>query len=277
MIEDILKIESLSKSFVKNRQKINGKDDERYYIIDNLSFEIPKDSITALIGGNGAGKTTLFNLISGFMRPDAGEILYYGKDNGKPENLEWEKPHKITMKGIGRMFQDTHIFPEMTVLENMLIADKRKYGEQPFISLFKSKKSQRIEKERIDAAKSIFCELFGEDNTLWNKRNEAAGTLSYGQQRLLGLARIFMGNYKLVLLDEPTSGINPQLIVKILEIIRKMVKEKNMTVLLIEHNMKVVLDIADFCSFMSHGKITAFGTPDDVLGNDAVRKDYLGI
>jgi branched-chain amino acid transport system ATP-binding protein len=175
------------------------------------------------------------------------------------------------------MFQDTHIFPEMTVLENMLIADKRKYGEQPFISLFKSKKSQRIEKERIDAAKSIFYELFGEDNTLWNKRNEAAGVLSYGQQRLLGLARIFMGNYKLVLLDEPTSGINPQLIAKILEIIKKMVKEKDMAVLLIEHNMKVVLDIADFCSFMSHGKITAFGTPDDVLGNDAVRKDYLGI
>ena len=97
------------------------------------------------------------------------------------------------------------------------------------------------------------------------------------KQRLLGLARLFMGNYDLVLLDEPTSGVNLQIIEQAMAIVRRMVKERGVTVFLIEHNMKVVLELADFCNFMSHGKITAFGTPDDILGNDQVRKTYLGM
>ena len=228
-----------------------------------------------LAGGNGAGKTTLFNIISGFMTADSGDIVYQ-KDRGTLSLIDMPS-YKRTRVGIGRMFQDTHIFPGMTVLENMLLADENTFGELAFVSIFRPKKNKAIEAQRIKKVKKIFKALFGEPNPFWHKKDELAGSLSFGQQRLLGLARLFMANYNLVLLDEPTAGVNPQIIQQVLAIIRSMVEEMGATVFLIEHNMKVVLDIADFCSFMSHGKITAFGTPEDVIGNDEVRKTYLGI
>ena len=139
------------------------------------------------------------------------------------------------------------------------------------------KRNKIVEQERIEKAQKIFIDLFGESNPFREKKDDPAKSLSYGQQRLLGLARLFMGSYDLVLLDEPTAGVNPQIIQQAMAIIRRMVKENGVTVFLIEHNMKVVLDLADFCSFMSHGKITAFGTPEDVIGNDEVRRTYLGV
>ncbi len=276
MNEDILQINSVKKSFVRNIIDVRGKEEnERFFIIDDLDLQIPREKITALIGGNGAGKTTLFNIISGFMSPDSGDIIYQAEN--KQMSIIGLLPYKITRLGIGRMFQDDHIFHDMSVLDNMLLADADDFGEFPFISIIYNRKNKIIEQERIEKANSIFKELFGEDNPFWEKRDEPAKSLSYGQQRLLGLARLFMGNYDLVLLDEPTAGVNPQIINQILIIIRSMVEEKDVTVFLIEHNMKVVLDLADFCSFMSHGKITAFGTPDDVIGNDEVRRTYLGV
>jgi len=276
MEEFILQIDSLKKSFVRNIINKRGEEtDERFFIIDDLDLFIPQGKITALIGGNGAGKTTLFNIISGFVEADSGDVVFRG--DLKEISLLKLPPHKITRLGIGRMFQDNHIFQGITVLENMLIADQNDFGEIPFISLFKNRKDKEIEEQRIAKSREIFTELFGENNPFWQKRNDLAGTLSFGQQRLLGLARLFMANYKLVLLDEPTAGVNPQIIKQILNIIRKMVNEKETTVFLIEHNMRFVLEIADFCSFMSHGKITAFGTPEDVIGNDEVRKTYLGM
>jgi len=276
MNEDILQINSVKKSFVRNIIDVRGKEeDERFFIINDLDLQIPHGKITALIGGNGAGKTTLFNIISGFLSPDSGEIMYQAEN--KQMSVIGLLPYKITRLGIGRMFQDNHIFHDMSVLDNMLLADADDFGEFPFISIIYNRKNKIIEQERIEKANSIFKELFGEDNPFWGKRDDPAKSLSYGQQRLLGLARLFMGNYDLVLLDEPTAGVNPQIINQILIIISSMVQEKDVTVFLIEHNMKVVLDLADFCSFMSHGKITAFGTPDDVIGNDEVRRTYLGM
>ena len=276
MNDNILHIEDIKLAYVRNILNKRGEQqDERFYIIDDLDLMVPRGKITALIGGNGAGKTTLFNIISGFVHPESGKIIYHG--NSKPVKIIGKKPYKITRLGIGRMFQDNHIFPEMSVLENMLIADNNGFGETPFISLFWNGKNDRVENKRKAETKKIFIDLFGKDNPFWEKRHHPANSLSYGQQRLLGLARLFMGEYNLALLDEPTAGVNPQIIKQAMAIIRRMVKEKGMTVFLIEHNMKVVLDVADFCSFMSHGKITAFGTPDDVIGNDKVRKTYLGI
>jgi len=276
MNDNILHIEDIKLAYVRNIVNKRGEQqDERFYIIDDLDLMVPRGKITALIGGNGAGKTTLFNIISGFIQPESGKVIYHG--NSKPFKLIGKKPHKITRLGIGRMFQDNHIFPKMSVLENMIIADNNDFGETPFISLFLSKKNSRVEKERRRKAQVIFNELFGEDNPFWEKRHHQAGDLSFGQQRLLGLARLFMGKYELVLLDEPTAGVNPQIIKQAMKIIRRMVEEKGMTVFLIEHNMKVVLEVADFCSFMSHGRITAFGTAEDVIGNDEVRKTYLGV
>ena len=276
MDDIILQIDSVKKSFVRNIINKRGEEaDERFFIIDDLDLFVPRGKISALIGGNGAGKTTLFNIISGLVDADTGSVVYQKEKD--PVSLLGLPPFKIARIGIGRMFQDNHIFPTMTVLDNMLLADASRFGETPFVSIFKTKSAAKKEAERIDKMKNIFTDLFGEKNPFWEKRNDLAGSLSYGQQRLLGLARLFMGNYDLVLLDEPTAGVNPQIIQQVLLVIRKMIKEKGTTVFLIEHNMKVVLDVADFCSFMSHGKITAFGTPEDVIGNDEVRKTYLGM
>lgn len=275
MNNDILKIEDLNKSFTRNIiNKLSTEENERFNIIDELDLFIPEGKITALIGGNGAGKTTLFNIISRFTEADSGRIHFH---NNHWLNILKQPAHKLKHIGIGRLFQDNHIFQQMTILENMLIADDSEWGEKPFLSLFKAKKNKEIEKIRTKKVERIFSELFEIENPFWEKRNDLASSLSFGQQRLLGLARLFMGNYKLVLLDEPTAGVNPDLVKTICAIIKNMVKKKNLTVFLIEHNMKVVLEIADFCSFMSHGKITAFGSPKDVIGDENVRRTYLGM
>jgi len=185
--------------------------------------------------------------------------------------------YNIARLGIGRMFQDNHIFQNMTVLENMLVADSNFFGELPFQSIIFNRKNNSIEKQRREKAETIFIELFGSDNPLLKMKNDKAKNLSYGQQRLLGLARLLMGDYKLLLLDEPTSGVNPIVVEKIKEIIKYFVEQKKMSVFLIEHNMKFVLNVADFCYFVSKGVIATGGTPEDIIGNPEVRKEYLGV
>jgi ABC-type branched-subunit amino acid transport system ATPase component len=274
--EFILNIESIKKSFVRDIVDKWGKsNDERLFIIDDLDLMVSRGKITALIGGNGAGKTTLFNIISGLTNADSGTILY--KPNGTPYDLMNQNPFNIARLGIGRMFQDSHIFLNMTVLENMLIADSKRHNETPFYRPLKYRRLQTEEKLRIQKVESIFKTLFGDNNPFWEKREQQAGNLSYGQQRLLGLARLLMGDYQLLLLDEPTAGVNPSIIETIKEIVTSFVEKRGMTVFLIEHNMKVVLELADFCCFMSDGKIAAFGTPEDVIGEHSVRKTYMGI
>ncbi|MDR3666074.1 MAG: ATP-binding cassette domain-containing protein [Ignavibacteriaceae bacterium] len=275
MSESILNIDSITKSFVKNIVNVHGNnEDERYFIIDDLDLLVPKGKITALIGGNGAGKTTLFNIISGFVESDSGTVLYNDKSNSI--NISKMKPEQIARIGIGRMFQDNHIFQNLSVLENMLIADSNTFGEIPINSFFRTKKNKEVEENKIEKAKEIFENIFGNNNSFWERKNDKAKNLSYGQKRLLGLTRLLMGNYQLLLLDEPSAGVNASIIPQIMEIIKSFVDDKDLTVFLIEHNMKVVLDIADFCCFMSHGKIAALGTPDDVISNDEVRKIYMG-
>lgn len=273
MIEDILTIKSLVKSFSRQFKNISGKDEnEQYWAINQLSLSVPKGKVIALIGGNGAGKTTLFNIISGFVKSDSGSISY--SINNKDIELLNMAPHKIAQLGIGRMFQDNHIFPEMSVLDNMLIADSKQIREKPFMSLIFHKRVQQEEARRKIIVQDVFNNLFKDDNNFWKKREMKAGSLSYGQQRLLGLARLFMSDYNLILLDEPTAGVNPSVIEQIKILIRNFTKN-NQTVLLIEHNLDVVQDIADFCCFMDQGRITIMGTPEDVIGNDEVRKSYI--
>jgi ABC-type branched-subunit amino acid transport system ATPase component len=274
----ILRIDSVRKSFYRKIIDIRGKNtEESFNIIDDLNLLVLQGKITALIGGNGAGKTTLFNIISGFIKADKGKIEF--PVNGIEKNIIMLKPHQIARLGIGigRMFQDNHVFQNMSVLDNMLVADGDHSGEIPFTSLLFWKKNKIIEKIRIEKAEKIFNELFGKNNSFWQMRYQPANTLSYGQQRLLSLARLLMGNYKLLLLDEPTSGINPQVISQIGEIIRFFVVSKGLSVFLIEHNMKFVSELADICCFMSNGRITESGTPGEVIGNVEVRKLYMGV
>jgi len=275
MKNSILSIESLRKSFSRNIVNVRGEmDNERLYIIRDLDLFIPKGKITALIGGNGAGKTTLFNIISRFTNAEGGKIIF---NNGNGLDILTYPPYKIKHLGIGRLFQDNHIFMQMTLLENMMISDAAEWGEFPLTTFIKRRKIKEIEKKRQERVKVIFTELFGEDNPFWEMRDDLASSISHGQQRLLALARLFMGDYKLLLLDEPTAGVNPEIVKVICRIIKKMSEEKGITIFLIEHNMKIVSEIADFCRFMSHGEITAFGTPDDVIGDENVRRTYLGL
>jgi ABC-type branched-subunit amino acid transport system ATPase component len=275
MTKDILTIQSLSKGFFRRIKNSGGEDEkEQFRVINQLFLNIPRGKIIALIGGNGAGKTTLFNIISGFIKPDSGNIGF--KVNGEIVELINMAPYKITRLGIGRMFQDNHIFPEITVMDNMLVADTISLGEKPFMQFIFKKICKEEEKDRQNKAKKIFGNLFGQQNPFWIKRNLPAGTLSYGQQRLLGLARLFMHDYKLLLLDEPTSGVNPEIIEQIKKLILNFTN-RGQTVFLIEHNLDVVKDIADFCCYMDSGRIALMGTPQDVIGNEEVRKSYIGL
>ena len=275
-IAAILNIDSIRKSFVRNIFNVHGKDeDERFFVLENIDLLLPKGKVTALIGGNGAGKTTLFNIISGFFKADVGKITF--QSNGSFTEINGLPAYKNARLGIGRMFQDNHIFQNMTVLENMLIADKKIFGERPFESILFYKKNKILENQRMKKAEQIFFDLFGSDNPFLKMKNDKAKNLSYGQQRILGLTRLLMGDYKLLLLDEPTSGVNPVGIEKIKKIIKYFVEQKGLTVFLIEHNMNFVLDVADFCHFMSKGIIAVSGTPEDIIGNPEVRKNYLGI
>jgi len=271
----ILIIEDLKKSFVQRVINRRGQTEgKKHFLIEDLDLEIPRGYITALIGANGAGKTTLFNIISGFLEADSGSIMFHANDSKR--QLLHMSPHRITRRGIGRMFQDNHLFLELSVMDNMLVAAADRFAEKPFVSLFKSKQHNQHENARRDQAIQVFRDLFGAESPFENNKHKPAGTLSYGQQRLLGLARLFMGNYQLILLDEPTAGVSPSIIQQAMAIIRRLVEEKGVTIFLIEHNMQVVQELADFCSFVSDGEITAFGTPADVIGNDEVRRKYLG-
>ena len=269
----ILQIESLSKSFSIKKRIKEGTVSEHRFLLNDFSLAIEAGKITALIGGNGTGKTSLFNIISGLLGADKGKILF---TNGSTTNISGLPPYKISRLGIGRMFQDNHIFPEMTVIENMLIADDSLFGENIWAPIFQYKKNKQTEKDRKEEALMVFEKLFGSSHFFKEKINHKAKSLSYGQQRLLGLARLMMAGNKLLLLDEPTSGVNPQHIASVADAIRKMVADNNLTVFLIEHNMKFVADLADTCAFINNGRIEMHDTPVKVLGNDNVRKSYLG-
>jgi len=283
----ILYIKSLKKSFVRNFINIRGHlDDESFFILENIDFKIEKGKVSALIGGNGTGKTTTFNILSRFIDADDGTILFNPSGitdedlrclSSSANTFLKKEPFEIARLGIGRMFQDNHIFQNMTVLENMLVADDNDFGESPVRSFFSFKGLKEREQQRIEKAENILKDLFGMNNDFLTKKHEKARLLSYGQQRLLGLARLLMGNYSLLLLDEPTSGINPVFIERIKVIIKYFVEQKGLTVLLIEHNMNFVKEVADYCLFMSQGRIAKSGKPDEIIGNPEVRKILWGI
>jgi len=251
-MEDKLTLSEISKSFggVKAVAKI--------------SIDFIPGKITGLIGPNGAGKTTIFNLVSGFIKPDEGKIYWKG------EKIIGLPPWIIARKGIGRLFQDVRIFRKITVLENVSLG-KQNSGEYPLNLLFKNKKIRIYEKEVFEEAK-YWIKFVG----LEGKESSLAENLSYGQQKLLVLARLLIGENEVLLLDEPTAGINPTMTRNLLSLIKKIV-EGGKTVIFIEHNMNVVMEIANWVYFLDEGRMTAFGLPGDVLGNPEIRLTYLGL
>jgi ABC-type branched-subunit amino acid transport system ATPase component len=279
MSDIILNIKGITKTFARKIKSGNGHDGiEINTVLDNFCLSVEKGKVTALIGGNGSGKTTLFNIITGLLPANSGNIQFI---NGKINSLNKKAPDKIARLGIGRLFQEAHIFPELSILDNMLLADNSMYGEDPLISVFAHSKIKMVEKTRMEKAEKIFGELFGDDKILQDRfllnLLEPARNLSYGQQRLLALSRLFMSqNNKLLLLDEPASGVSPAVLDRMTFIIRKVV-EKGTTIFLIEHNMRFMAETSDTCAFIHSGKVELLGNPADVLRAELVKNQYLGI
>ncbi|RLE39001.1 ABC transporter ATP-binding protein [Candidatus Woesearchaeota archaeon] len=246
----MLKVVGLSKSFGGVKA------------VQNCKFEIERGSIVGLIGPNGAGKTTVFNLITGFLKPDRGNIIYRRK------NITNMPPHKIAQLGIGRTFQIIRLFPQLTVLENMLLAIPS--NDSLFTSALQFRVVAKEQKENIEKAMELL-KFVGLDI----KVNALAQNLSYGQQKLLEIARVLALDADLLLLDEPASGVNLTLLKKIAGLIKNM-RKSGKTILLIEHNMDFVMKICDKVIAMDHGKEIAYGTPKQIQKNKLVLDAYLG-
>ncbi len=260
----LLEVKDIKMSFTNARS-------ETFNLLNGVNLEVEAGKITALIGGNGTGKTTLFNIITGFEKNYSGDIVFEGN------NLNKISPHKISLMGIGRLFQGGQLLDGLSLMENMKIASDDETGENPFQSLFYRRKVREMETEKEKQAKAILERIFGADSKFLKALDEEASSFSYGEQRLLSLARLLMGGDRLLLLDEPTSGVNPFYIKIIERIIRDMVEKEGITVLLIEHNMQFVRSIADTCAYLDGGIITRVGTSADVLNDQNVRNSYMGL
>jgi len=233
--------------------------------LDRVSLEVEGDSIFGLIGPNGSGKTTLFNVISGFYEKDGGEIYF------KEERIDGLTPDRIARKGLCRTFQIAKAPEKLTVLENMMLAAKKQVGENPFSALFTRRRTARVEEENLDRAMELLEVL-----QLVDLKNEYAGDLSGGQKKLLSLGRVFMLNPDMILLDEPTAGVNPTLTMQLMKAIKELQQREHKSVFIIEHSMKVISSICDKVFVLNFGKKMAEGTPAEIQKNEKVLEAYLG-
>jgi ABC-type branched-subunit amino acid transport system ATPase component len=246
---------------IKNLEKRFGS----LKALDGLSVEVEEDSIVGLIGPNGSGKTTLFNVVSGFYEKDGGEIFFKG------ERIDGLPPNKIAKKGLCRTFQVSKAPEKMTVLENMLLAAEHQTGEGPFSALFMRSRVQKSENANLARAIELLDML-----QLSQLKNDYAGDLSGGQKKLLSLGRVFMLKPDMILLDEPTAGVNPTLRVQLMEAIKRLQKMEKSTFFIIEHSMKVISSICDKVYVLNFGQKIAEGTPEEIQQNGQVLDAYLG-
>lgn len=274
--ENILEIRDIHKSFTSTFTGFSGKTEREYAeVLKGITLLLARGSVSALIGGNGSGKSTLFNIISGLLPPDKGEVIYNSMD-GTNYDLISRPSYKQAGLGIARMFQGTNIFDHLSVIHNLFIGDNDRTGEQPWHLFTKSRKVKAVERYRMEEAEHILSRLLGSNNPLWQKRSDPAGSLSIGQQRLLAFSRLFMNEKaQLYLLDEPCAGVNEQARETIAIMIHQLQQEQK-TVLLIEHNMDFALDVAGDGYYLEEGKVVLHDKMNNLINHPQVIENYLG-
>ncbi|MBP5595110.1 MAG: ABC transporter ATP-binding protein [Pseudobutyrivibrio sp.] len=257
--------------------------------VNDLTLEVNKGEIIALIGPNGAGKTTAFNCITGVYEPTNGEVyfnnkilvrnhpqgkmkrMYLGEDEGEYfGTIVAPTPDVITKKGIARTFQNIRLFSSQTVMDNVLVAKHMRAKQNPFTATFRLNHSEeiRMRKEAVDLLKEL---------DLYQYKDDIAGSLPYGIQRKLEIARALATEPKLLLLDEPAAGMNPQETMELTEYIREIRDKYDLTIFMIEHHMDLVMEISDRIYVLDFGKTIASGLPEEIATNQTVIEAYLGV
>jgi branched-chain amino acid transport system ATP-binding protein len=233
--------------------------------VNDVSFNVPEGGIVSLIGPNGAGKTTFFNVLTGLYRPTAGRVFLGDRD------VTGKAPHKIAALGLARTFQNIRLFNLMTAEENVMVAMHSHLRSGITSTVFRMPWQRREERRAHDTSRDLL-EFVG----IAKVRNEYARNLSYGDQRRLEVARALAVQPKVLLLDEPTAGMNPQESARFVDFVHRVRDEKHVSVLLIEHDMSVVMRVSERITVLDRGERIAEGGPDDIRANDRVVEAYLG-
>ncbi len=237
--------------------------------LDSLDLQVREGEIVALIGPNGAGKTTFFNCLTGIYKPTGGDLLLTPPGR-KTRRLNGLKPNRITQQGLARTFQNIRLFPNMTVLENVMIARHCRTRAKVLGAIFRDRRTREEERRIVELSYSIL-EKMGLESWV----NEFAKNLPYGAQRRLEIARALATEPILLLLDEPAAGMNPQETKELDDLISE-IRDDGLSILLIEHDMKLVMSLSDHIFVMDYGKKIAEGTPEEIRTNPDVIKAYLG-
>lgn len=232
--------------------------------VNGVSFSVRRGAATSLVGPNGAGKTTIFNLITGALTADSGSVVFEGSE------LVGRSPGEVARMGISRTFQDLRLFPTMTVLETVMVSFPEQLGEDPLAVIFRPRAVRRQECELCEKADAILQRA-----GLAGLENRVAGTLGYAEQKLLTVSRSMAMGADVWLLDEPASGIDGDALIQFADLLRGLVDD-GQTVLIVEHNLRLVQKVSDWVLFLDQGQLKAEGTPEDIFKNPELLEIYIG-